>query len=78
MVSAIKKRSAQSRGDQHDSRCTNIASIWLTKINGEPTHTAVKQMEREIAANLMAVESQWGLNKGHLGKLLSDAIVIAR
>ena len=50
----------------------------LTKINGEPTHTAMKKLEKELAANLIAVESPWGLGRGYLGELLPTAIYAAR
>jgi hypothetical protein len=50
----------------------------LTKISGEPTHTAVKQLERELAANLIAVECPSGLGKGYLGKIQPVAIFTAR
>ena len=50
----------------------------LTKISGKPTHSAVKQLERELAANLIAVERPWGLNRGYLGELLPEAIFTAR
>jgi hypothetical protein len=49
----------------------------LTKISGEPTHTAVKHLERELAANLIAVECPWGLGKGYLGKVHPVAIFTA-
>ncbi|HSN24444.1 MAG TPA: hypothetical protein VLS45_09830, partial [Methylomicrobium sp.] len=50
----------------------------LTKIIGEPTHAATKKLERELAANLIAVDCSWGINRGHLGELLPAAIFIAR
>ena len=28
-----------------------------------------EQLEKELAANLIAVDCPWGLNKGHLGEL---------
>ena len=33
----------------------------LTKIIGEPTHTAMKRLEKELAANLIAVACPWGI-----------------
>eukprot|EP00804_Cyclotella_cryptica_P009722 CCRYP_011252-RA/>CCRYP_011252-RA protein AED:0.82 eAED:0.82 QI:0/-1/0/1/-1/1/1/0/240 len=42
----------------------------LTKINGEPTHVAMKKLEKELAANLIAVHCPWGHGRRYLGKLL--------
>ena len=39
-------------------------------ITREPSHTAMKQLEKELAANLIVVECPWGLGRGYLGKLL--------
>ena len=50
----------------------------LTKISGEPTHTAMKRLEKELAANLIAVECPWGNGHGYLGELLPAAIYTAR
>jgi len=41
----------------------------LTKIHGEPMHKAVCKLEKELGANLIAVECPWGHGKGHLGEL---------
>ena len=49
----------------------------LTKINGEPTHSAVKKLEKELGSNLIAVPCPWGRGKGHLG-ILQDAAVFAQ
>jgi hypothetical protein len=46
----------------------------LTRINGEPTHKHLKIIEKELAANLMAIPCPWGHSKGHLG-LLQDPIL---
>ena len=50
----------------------------LTKIHGEPTHKAVRKLEKELCANLIAVDCPWGLNKGHLGELQTAATFMAR
>ena len=50
----------------------------LTKIHGEPTHKAVRKLEKELGANLIAVDCPWGLNKGHLGELQTAATFMAR
>ena len=42
----------------------------LTKMTGEPTHAALKKLEKELAANLIAVNCPWGLGHGYLGELL--------
>jgi hypothetical protein len=46
----------------------------LTRINGDPTHKQLKFIEKEFAANLMAIPCPWGHGKGHLG-LLQDPIL---
>ena len=46
----------------------------LTVIDGEPTHKAVKKLEKELGANLIAVACPFGHAKGHLGILQPDAI----
>jgi hypothetical protein len=48
----------------------------LMKISGEPTHTAMKKLEKELAANLIAVECPWG--HGYLGELLPAGLYTAR
>jgi hypothetical protein len=48
--------------------------VTLTRILGEPSHHQLKQLERKLTANLMAVPCPWGHNKGHLG-LLQDLIL---
>jgi len=50
----------------------------LTKINGEPTHVAMKKLEKELAANLIAVHCPWGHGRGYLGELLPAALFQAR
>jgi ribosomal protein S10 len=50
----------------------------LTKIIGEPTHTAMKKLEKELASNLIAVDCPWGINRGYLGELLPAAIFQVR
>ena len=50
----------------------------LTRIAGEPTHASLKALEKELAANLMAVPCPWGHNKGHLGLLQDPAIYLQR
>ena len=50
----------------------------LTKISGKPTHAAIKQLERKVATNLIAVECPCGLYCRYLGKLLPEAIFTAR
>ena len=50
----------------------------LTKIQGEPTHTAVRKLEKELGANLIAVPCSWGIGKGHLGELQDAATFLAR
>ena len=50
----------------------------LTKIQGELTHTAVRKLEKELGANLIAVPCTWGVNKGHLGELQDPATFLAR
>jgi hypothetical protein len=46
----------------------------LTRITGEPTHKQLKILEKELAANLMAIPCPWGHGKGHLG-LLQDPVL---
>ena len=50
----------------------------LTVIDGEPTHKAVKKLEKELGANLIAVACPFGHGKGHLGILQPDAIFFQR
>jgi hypothetical protein len=50
----------------------------LTKIQGEPTHKAVRKIKKELAANLIAIPCSWGVNKGHLGELHDPATFLAR
>ncbi len=46
----------------------------LMRINREPTHKLLKILEKELAANLMAIPCPWGQGKGHLG-LLQDPVL---
>ncbi len=46
----------------------------LTRITGERTHKQLKILEKELAANLMAIPCPWGHGKGHLG-LLQDPVL---
>jgi hypothetical protein len=46
----------------------------LTRITGEPTHKQLKILEKELAANLMAILCPWRQGKGHLG-LLQDPVL---
>ena len=39
------------------------------KNHGKPTHKVVRKLKKELGANLIVVDSPWGHNKGHLGKL---------
>lgn len=50
----------------------------LTKVQGEPTHKAVRKLEKELGANLIAVPCTWGVGKGHLGELQDAATFLAR
>ena len=50
----------------------------LTNINSEPTHAAMKKLEKELAANLIAVHCPWGHGRGYLGELLPAALFQAR
>ncbi len=48
--------------------------VTLTRILGKPSHCQLKQLERELTANLMAVPCPWGHNKSYLG-LLQDPVL---
>jgi hypothetical protein len=50
----------------------------LTCINEEPTHKLLKILEKELAANLMAVPCPWGHGKGHLGLLQDPVLYLQR
>ena len=52
----------------------------LTRIDGEPTHRALKKAEKELSSNLLAVDSPqvWGQGKGYLGIIQNAAIFVAR
>jgi hypothetical protein len=51
--------------------------LTLTRIAGEPTHKQLRILEKELAANLMAIPCPWGHSKGHLG-LLQDPVLYAQ
>jgi hypothetical protein len=46
----------------------------LTRINGEPTPKVLKILEKELAANLLAIPCPGGHGKGHLGLLQNPAL----
>ncbi len=46
----------------------------LIQITGQPTHKQLQILEKELAANLMAIHCPWGHRKGHLG-LLEDPVL---
>ncbi len=46
----------------------------LMKINGEPTHVAMKRLKKELASNLIAVYCPWGHGCGYLSKLSPAAL----
>lgn len=51
----------------------------LTPIVGQPTHTTLRVLIRELAANARSVvTTQWGGAHGHLGLVLDDATYQAR
>jgi hypothetical protein len=50
----------------------------LTRIMGEPTHKQLCILEKELAANLMAVPCPWGHGKGHLGLLQDPVLYLQR
>jgi hypothetical protein len=50
--------------------------VTLTKILGKPSHRQLKQLERKLTANLMAVPCPWGHNKGCLGLLQDPALYL--
>jgi hypothetical protein len=45
----------------------------LTRNTGKPTHEQLQILEKELAANLMAIPCPWGNRKGHL-RLLQDPV----
>jgi hypothetical protein len=57
-----------------DSIRAQTPHATLSRINGEPTHKLLKILEKELAANLMAIPCPWGHGKGHLG-LLQDPVL---
>jgi hypothetical protein len=63
------------------SDTVSAKSIWaqmpygtLIRITGKPTHKQLQILEKELAANLMAIPCPWGHGKGHLG-LLQDPVL---
>ena len=52
----------------------------LTKITGEPTYQAMKTWHKEMSSNLISVRmpTDWGRDKGLLGKLQDPLIFLAR
>lgn len=50
----------------------------LTRVTGEPTHKLLKLLEKELAANLMAIPCPWGHGKGHLGLLQDPVLYLQR
>jgi hypothetical protein len=50
----------------------------LTRITGEATHKQLKILEKELAANLMAIPCPWGHGKGHLGPLQDPVLYLQR
>ena len=38
---------------------------------------AVRKLEKELGANLIAIPCSWGVNKGHLGELQDPATFLA-
>jgi hypothetical protein len=63
------------------SDTVSAKSIWaqmpygtLTRITGKLTHKQLQILEKELAANHMAIPCPWGNRKGHLG-LLQDSVL---
>jgi hypothetical protein len=61
-----------------ESILAQMSHRTLTHITEEPTHTSLKALEKELAANLMAIPCPWGHNKGHFGLLQDPAIYLQR
>ncbi len=57
-----------------DSIRAHMPHVTLTRINGEQTHILFKILEKELAANHMAIPCPWGHGKGHLS-LLQDLVL---
>jgi hypothetical protein len=67
------------------SDTVSAESIWaqmphgtLTRITGEPIHKQLKILEKELAANLMAIPCPWGHGKGHLSLLQDPVLYLQR
>ncbi len=54
------------------------ANATLTRINGEPTHKLLKILEKELAANLMAIPCPCGHGKGHFNLLQDPVLYLQR
>jgi hypothetical protein len=63
--------SSMSDNVSAESLRAQMPHATLTHIAGKPTHKQLKILEKELAANLMAIPCPWGHGKGHLG-LLQD------
>jgi hypothetical protein len=50
----------------------------LICITGKPTHKQLQILEKELAANLMAIPCPWGHRKGHLGLLQDPFLYLQR
>jgi hypothetical protein len=50
----------------------------LTRITDNPTHKQLKILEKELAANLMAIPCPWDHGKGHLGLLQDPVLYLQR
>jgi hypothetical protein len=61
-----------------DSIQAQMPRATLTHIKGEPTHKLLKILEKELAANLMAIPCPWGHGKGHLGLLQDPVLYLQR
>jgi hypothetical protein len=59
-----------------DSIWAQMPHATLMRINGEPTHKLLKILEKELAANLMAIPCPWGHGKGHLGLLQEPVLYL--
>ena len=57
-----------------DSIRAQMPHTTLTRVTGELMHKLLKLLEKELAANLMAIPCPWGHGKGHLG-LLQDLVL---
>ncbi len=55
-----------------------MTHVTLARILGKPSHHQLKQLKRELTANLMAVPCPLGHNKGHLGLLQDPVLYLQR